>query len=73
MSGPNTNGVDHFDGWPALSPKREILNKCEPCAMIGRARSAKVSVRLEDGELQDVCAAHFIEWGDGIRSAEWFE
>lgn len=51
--------------------RRAIRDGSGLCAFC--ARKAKVSARLEDGELADLCSLHFHELGEVFRDEDCME
>lgn len=67
-------GIEPYQPWNPTRRQRVesrvVLNPCEPCAASGKKRTAKCVVRLEDGELQDVCMCHYLELTDAMRDED---
>lgn len=63
-----------YERWnPTRRNRLEIMREkvtLNPCEAPGCKVSAKCTVRLENGELCDMCIRHFLEFGDTFRAEE---
>lgn len=63
-----------YERWnPTRRNRLEIMREklvLNPCEAPGCHVSAKTTVRLENGELSDVCIRHFLEFGESFRTEE---